>query len=135
MTHVYLSDNGLIETGYTETGQAHETTFTYSFATDDLAPPVPWMSREGEQVTTENGDDIDRATFSLHTRGERDYRIGDCTFRSIAFQTFARYEDGDSMVEFVYLLDLGIPIPISYATDGVVEVYRPVSIAPAGEGQ
>lgn len=132
VTYTYLSDNGLIETGFSESGQDVETVFSYSFSTGDLAPPASWTARSGEQVTLEKGAEVARVPFSLHTRGEGTYRIGGCTFPAIAFQTFTRHDDGASMVEFIYLLDLGIPLATAYASDGHVEVYRPLAIAPVG---
>lgn len=134
--YVYITENGVIETGYIDAETGARDRFTYSFATDDLIPLTAWSGDRGEQITTDDsGAEINRIPFAWRTRGATSIRIGDCLFASIPLETYY-YEPGDpSMVEYAYLTDLGIPIAVGYAFFGggigSAEPDYPVSIRPA----
>ena len=124
---VFESANGLLETGYVEGGARD--TFTYDFDTSNLLPLKTWSRAAGTQtVTDENGDEIERVGFSYHTLGESSLRIGSCDYDAIRVQTYYQFEDHSSMVELTYLTELGIPLNTAYRVDGVVDVYRAMSI-------
>lgn len=131
---VYIAANGVLETGYidAETGAADK--FTYSFPTDDILPLSAWSGQRGEQITTDaDGAEINRIPFAWRTRGPTTFTLGDCAFEAIPLETYY-YEPGDpSMVEFIYLTELRIPIAIGYAYlggFGSAELYNPIAIRP-----
>lgn len=113
---IYVAANGVIETGYIDTETATTDRFTYSFSTNDLLPLGTWIARDGEQITFDEDDaEINRIPFILRTRGEVDYQIGDCTFRAIPLETYY-YEPGEpSVINFMYLVDLKVPILVGDA--------------------
>ncbi len=126
----YVTENGVLETGYIETAAGISDRFSYTFDTSKLLPLDEWSGQAGEQITlNEAGVEVERVAFSYHTRGQLKYSIGACTFDSIAFQTFQRYPDGTSMVEFQFLLDLGVPVVVGFGGDGVFDSYPPQSIS------
>lgn len=134
--YIYIAANGLLETGFIDAETGTEDKFSYSFSTDDILPLQPWSGEEGEQVTTDTaGEEINRIPFAWRTRGLTTWTLGGCSYDAIPVETYY-YEPGDpSMVEFVYLTELRIPIAVGYAYlgggIGSAEPYRPVSIRPA----
>lgn len=126
-TFVFESANGLIETAYIEDGVRD--TFSYDFETSNLFPLKPWARVQGTQtVRDENGALIETVGFHFHTLGESTFRVGDCSYAAMRVQTFYQFEDGHSMVELTYLMDLGFPINTAYRADGIVDIYRAISI-------
>lgn len=114
--YVYFSANGLIETGYLDPETNTTDSISYTFDTSDLLPVRPWLTRSGEQIVTNaDGVAIDRVPFTLRTRNETIATIGDCTFRAIPLETYYYSPGEPSMVEYIYLLDLGIPVSVGHA--------------------
>lgn len=129
----YIAGNGLLETAFVVAADDVADQFSYTFDTSALVPPKPWSGNRGEQITYDGqGEEVDRVEYSYHTRGFKPYRIGPCTYSSIAFQTYQHFPDGKSMVEFVYLLDLGIPVPVGFGGDGYFDSFRPLQISVMG---
>lgn len=134
--YIYIAANGLLETGFIDGETGAEDGFAYSFSTDDILPLRPWSSDRGEQVTTDSsGEEITRIPFEWRTRGLTTWTLGGCSYAAIPVETYY-HEPGDpSMVEFVYLTELRIPIAVGYAYlgggIGSAEPYRPVAIRPA----
>jgi hypothetical protein len=127
-TYVYEADGGLLETGYVEDGVRD--VFTYDFDTSDILPLRPWSRDAGVQIAlNESGEEIERVGFSYHTLGESTYDIGDCSYAAIRVLTYYAFEDGQTMIELTYLIELGIPINTAYGYDGTVDVYRATAIA------
>lgn len=134
--YIYIAGNGVLETGYLDPHSDTSDTFSYTFDTDDLLPVRAWSGRAGEQITTDaDGTEINRIPFTFRTRGETEATIGDCAYRAIPLETYY-YEPGEpSMVEYIYLLDLDIPVITGHAYfgDGFggAEPNPPVSIRAA----
>lgn len=132
--YTYYSDNGLLETGYEESGREGQDRFEYTFDTSSLLPVKPWSGLQGEQVTTyADGGETERVGFSYHTRGKQPFAVGGCSYSSIAVQTHYDFEDGRTMVEFAYLMELGVPIAVGYWSDGGYDRYQPISISKVTE--
>ena len=136
--YIYISANGLIETGYRDPDSGASDKFSYTFDTDDLLPLQPWFGRAGEQIVTDaDGVEVDRVGYSFQTRAEITAIIGDCSYRAIPLETYYRTPGDPSMVEFLYLLDLGIPVNVGYAYlaggFGAAEPNAPVAIAAVPE--
>lgn len=136
--YVYIAGNGVFETGFIDLSTGERNSFTYTFPTDDLLPLKPWSGREGEQVTLDgDGTETNRIPFSYRTRGETVEELGGCTFTIIPLETYY-FEPGDpSMVEFRYVVELGVPVNVGYAYlnggIGSAEPYHPVSISAVAE--
>ncbi len=127
--YVYISANGLLETAYEEPGNDVQDFFDYTFDTADIAPPRPWTGQSGVQITRDkNGAEVDRLDFSYRTRGLTTLTIGDCSFEAIAVQTYYDNPEGKSMVEFAYLMELGVPIITGFAGPGYVDPQKPTRI-------
>lgn len=133
--YIYIAANGVLETGYIDPDTGAADSFTYTFPTDDLLPLKPWTGRQGEQITTDtSGNQINRIPFHFRTRDLASFSIGDCTFDAMPIETYYQEPGDPSMVEFIYLIDLGIPINVgySYLTGGIgsAEPTKPVQIRP-----
>lgn len=118
----YITANGVIETGYLDPENGEQDTFSYSFATDDILPLRPWSGRSGQQVTTDaSGTEINRVQFAWRTRDLGTFKISGCTFRSIPLETYYYEPSGPSMIEYAYLVDLGVPINVgsSFFSGGI----------------
>ena len=127
---VYKTDNGLIETEYVDVAGESTDHYSYTFDTFDIEPPKPWSGRHGEQITrNESGEEVERVPFSYHTRAMQNFKIGPCDFEAIAYQTYLKFPDGTSMVELMYLVELGIPIVVGFKNDGYFDPYRPTAIS------
>lgn len=132
--YIYVTANGLLETGYEEPATGTHDTFKYTFDTSELVPPAPWRGQRGEQITVDqDGAETNRVGFSYHTRGASTYAIGDCSFPAIGLQTYYENPDEKSLVEFVYLLDLGVSIITGYGGPGYYDPQRPTRISVESE--
>lgn len=128
--YVYITANGLLETAYEEPAANTFDTFEYTFDTTGLFPLKPWSGQRGEQIARDrDGNEFDRLGYSYHTRGQGQYTIGECQFTSIPFQTYYDNPDEQSVVEFVYLMELGIPLAIGYGGPGYFDAHRPTDIS------
>ncbi|MCG6882435.1 MAG: hypothetical protein LJE62_01630 [Silicimonas sp.] len=126
----YVAEGGLLETAYRDRADGAWEFFEYSFDTTSLVPPTPWSSASGEQVSRdEAGNETHRVPFSIHMRGRTSYRIGDCVYDGIGVQTYYRNPEETSLVEFVYLIDLGLPLVVGFGGPGYFDGRRPVSIS------
>ncbi len=126
----YEASGGLLETGYREVGADTADRFEYTFDTSSLVPPRPWIGMAGEQITIDKtGTEIERLPFEVHTRGTQRYRIGDCEYEAIGVQTYYTSPDEKSLVEFIYLFDLNVPVVVGFGGPGYYDARKPVSIA------
>ncbi len=126
----YEASGGLLETGYREVGSDSVDRFKYTFDTSSLVPPRPWTGMAGEQITIDQtGEEIERLPFSVHTRGTGRYRIGDCEYDAIGVQTYYTNPDEKSLVEFIYLFGLDVPVLVGFGGPGYYDARPPVSIS------
>ncbi len=129
-TYVFTSENGLLETAYEEPGTENHDRFDYTFDTSNLIPPKTWSGQTGQQIRLDkDGVEQERLGFFYRTRGLGEIAIGDCIYETVAVQTYYDNPDGRSLVEFVYLLDLGIPLAIGFGGPGYFDPYIPQRIS------
>lgn len=128
--YVYVTENGLLETGYEEPGADTADRFEYTFDTSAIVPPEPWSGQRGEQITRDkDGAEVERLGFSYYTRGRTDFSIGECRYAAMGVQTYYDNPDERSLVEFVCLLDLGVPLVLGYGGPGYFEPHTPTAIS------
>jgi hypothetical protein len=123
----YTSENGLIETAYRALGETDKT-YDYDFDTSNLAPPEPWSAYSGVQTLTESTGESFPVPYSLHTRGVRPIRIGDCAYNAIGVQTYYYNDDGRTMYAFDYILELGLPVSVGYGEASGFEKFQMLGI-------
>ncbi len=126
----YVSENGVLETAYLSPYEEESAFYSYSFATDGILPLKEWAGQNGQQTERDTkGDVVGTIDFAWRTRGLESFSIGDCTYDAIPLETYYSDEDGTSMTEFRYLVDLGIPVVVGFYMDGVADLYPPVKIS------
>ncbi|MEM9972314.1 MAG: hypothetical protein AAF762_14635, partial [Pseudomonadota bacterium] len=121
-------------TAYLSPSEEESAFYTYSFPTDDILPLQEWAGQSGTQIERDvEGVVVGTVDFSWRTRGREPFQIGDCTYDAIPLETVYSSEDGTSLTEFRFLVDLGIPVVVGYYADGAADLYPPQRISAVGE--
>lgn len=116
VTISYISQNGFLETGYMESDTGVSDRFTYSFDMPAAGALEPWIGQQGDQVSYDSDNvEYNRVPFSWKTRGLQKRKIADCNYDVIPLETYYYEPDGNSMVEFLWIPELGIAVTSGFS--------------------
>ena len=97
-------------------------------------PLGPWSSQQGDQITTDaSGAEINRIPFKWRTRGVLEQEIDRCIYMVIPLETYYYEPSGTSMVEFLWLTDVGIALNTGQSDTYGAWPRQPLSLTAAEE--
>lgn len=111
--YTYIAGNGFLESGYIEGTDKRPDRFTYTFDVMRHAPPGPEQGQSGEQITIgPDGNQISRVPFAWQSGRVESQEYDRCDYDVIPIQTRYGYPEGETVVDFVWLIDLQIPLNV-----------------------